>query len=493
MTPDGPASSRTARADRSRARSQRFYTLTGLSTIVPGAGLIATRRRVLGVALTALALGSGVALTVWSSSRGVLNAALDVAVRPGLLGWLVALVVLGATVWVGAIMLTAQQVRVGEARGRGLRRAFVGLCAAAVVAPSGLAVYYLSIQRGVIDGVFAQVPVIGTSRIAAAAADDPWEDTPRVNLLLLGSDAGPDRTGVRTDSMMVASIDTRTGDTVLFGVPRNLENAPIPKSNPLSTLYPNGYDCGDECLLNGIWTLADQHADLFPGDPNPGLTSTRDVLGAVLGLDIQRTAVVDLEGFESLVDAMGGVDINVQERVPIGGKVVNGQVVGIKGWIDPGEQHLDGYHALWYARSRATTDDFSRMRRQRCVTGALINQADPASLLRRYPALAKVVKDNISVDIAQDELPAFVELVNRIQDTGTIRSLPITNKVVDVANPDYEKIHRLVREAIAPQPKVTPKPSSTPSPSSTPAPSDGSSPSPSVTPDDTLSDLSEIC
>ena len=64
--------------------------------------------------------------------------------------------------------------------------------------------------------------------------------------------------------------------------------------------------------MNAVWTLAEEHRNLFPGDTNPGLTATRDALWAVLGLPIDYTTIIDLKGFRTLVDAMGGVDVNVR-------------------------------------------------------------------------------------------------------------------------------------------------------------------------------------
>ena len=86
--------------------------------------------------------------------------------------------------------------------------------------------------------------------------------------------------------MMVASINTRTGDTVLFGVPRNLQNVPFPEDDPLHKLF-RGLNCGagvpDERRLD---PGRGAHRNLFPGDSNPGLTATRDALSSVLGLSI---------------------------------------------------------------------------------------------------------------------------------------------------------------------------------------------------------------
>jgi LCP family protein required for cell wall assembly len=236
---------------------------------------------------------------------------------------------------------------------------------------------------------------------------------------------------------------------------------------------------------------------LFAGDPNPGLTTTRDVIGAVLGLDIDRSLVVNLEGFEALVDAMGGVEVNVKERVCVSCQLRNGRIIfsgGRERWIEPGRQRLDGYHALWYARSRASSDDVSRMRRRRCVTAAILNQANPTQLLRRYPSLAGVVKDNVSIDIPQSELPAWAELVGTVQDTGSIRSLPITNKVVNVGRPDFGKIRSLVRSAIETEPTRTPTPtrSATPVPSRSTTSPEPTRPTPSASPSETTDEVQDI-
>ncbi|KGN34188.1 transcriptional regulator [Knoellia sinensis KCTC 19936] len=464
--------------------------MTALSTLLPGAGLLGTRRRNFGrlLLLSFLLIGALVLFYAWR--KGFVTAALDLAVRPRVLIGILVAVIAGALLWVTGILLTARETA-PNGRGSALRAAFAAFCCLVILAPAATAVRYLTIQHDVVQ------VLTGGGEDAEANA---WADKPRVNVLLLGSDAADDRVGVRTDSMMVASIDTQSGDAVLFSLPRNLEHAPIPSDNPLSRLYPNGYDCGDECLLNGIWTLAADQAEadptLFPGDDNPGLTTTRDVIGEILGLEIDRSLVVNLRGFQALVNAMGGIDINVKERICVGCKLSSGGRIifnnGVERWIEPGQQHLDGYHALWYARSRAGSDDFSRMRRQRCVTGAILNQADPIALLRNYPSLAEVIKDNVTLDIPTSELPAWAELVGTLQEKGSVRSLPITNKVVNVVDPDYDQIRELVQNAISPQPTTSAAPTtSAPEPSDTPSES-GASPSPSE-PTDEVEDISTAC
>ncbi len=466
-----------------------YYRRIALGTVLPGAGLLGTRWKVLGWLLVLASLAAAVWVLFRAGQGGLLRSVLDVAVQPALLQWVGVGIAVGAVLWIGSIVLTAEQSWPRRRRaGRVGRVLFAAACCTLVAAPSALAVRYLDVQSSVIDSVFADESPNERRDVALAnaAAEDPWADVPRVNTLLIGSDAGKDRWGTRTDSMMVVSTNTKTGDTLLIGIPRNLERVPFPQSNPLHAIYPNGYDCGDQCLMNGIWTLAEGRPDLFPGVQNPGRKSTVDVVGAITGLDINQSVVINLRGFRALVDAMGGVDVNVQQRVCVechtgssGGVVFTGDK---QEYIEPGLRHLDGKHALWYARSRAGSDDFSRMRRQRCVAGALMQQADPVGLLQRYPQLAKVVKSNVSIDIPRDELSAWVDLALRIQKGGSIRSLPLTADVVRPGNPDFAKIRALVNKSMkAPAPVSTSaSPGPTPSKSTNPKPK----PSPTATPDD---------
>ena len=182
---------------------------------------------------------------------------------------------------------------------------------------------------------------------------------------------------------------------------------------------------------------------------------------------------VNLKGFQQFVDAIGGIRVNVTDRLPIGGNSTNRTAVG--GWIEPGKnKKLDGYHALWFARSRWSTDDFDRMRRQRCVIGAVVQQADPTTLVKQFPKIAAAAKDNMSTGIKQNALDAWVTLALRVKD-AKVTSLPFDDTVVTSRqNPDFDLIQRLVRKAL--------KDSMAPQVTETAAPSAGATPSATATP-----------
>ncbi|MFX0538612.1 LCP family protein [Ornithinimicrobium sp. Y1847] len=450
----------------------RAYGLTALSALLPGSGLLRTKAWKIGAVLVAIAVGTLLALGVYVARTGLTRSALLTASDEDRLRVILGVLVAGTIVWIGAIAFTALLARprsmsLGQRTGLA---AFTGLLCLAVSTPAALGLQYITPHIEAMDKVFNQPTKPGDpepTSVLSEKPEDPWETLPRVNVLLLGSDAAEAREGTRTDTMMVASIDTHTGDTVLFSIPRNLERVPIPRSSPLHRAWPNGYDCGDACLMNGIWTeaeaLADENPGWFTGDPTPGLTATRDVIGAVLGLKIHHSVVVNLQGFEDLIDAMGGVTITVPERIPINARTYTDWEGRLQmdpnspqlEWIEEGVQHLNGNQALGYSRSRVTTDDFSRMRRQRCMVAAVIDQADPLRMLQRYPQIITAVGNNVVTDLPQDDLPTWAELVLQIQ-AGKIKSLPFTAQNTNVVNPDFASIRGQVWEAINPPPPVEP-------------------------------------
>lgn len=240
----------------------------------------------------------------------------------------------------------------------------------------------------------------------------------RVNVLLLGGDAGPDRTGIRTDTIIVASIDPITGDTAMFGVPRNIKEMPIPPGHP--AYDQNECHCWPD-LINALYQYGLAHPELFPGGSNSGATAAMDVLGHVLGIEIDHYVLVDLLGFVDVIDALGGLTITVTQGVydelytrP------GGEVVPVS--FPPGTYEMDGEEALSYARVRRGSDDYARMGRQRCVLEAIAAQTDPVTVMRRLPQLVPAVQGSVVTDIPVADWPNFIELAATIR-TDTIVSV----------------------------------------------------------------------
>jgi len=311
---------------------------------------------------------------------------------------------------------------------RDRRGLLVALLVLLLVLPGGAA--YAGVNVGAARAAMTSVFASGE---AAGAVDG------RYNILLLGGDSGAGRVGLRPDSLQLASVDAETGRAVLFGFSRETENIRFRPGSVMAGLMPQGWTCGDECLLNALYTWGTVHAKEFPaGTKDPGLLATTEAMEALTGLDIQYYVLVDLKGFRSLVDAVGGLDIAVQRRTPIGSQHL------IKGWIEAGNQHLDGYHALWYARSRANSTNYERMARQRCVVTSMVNQLDPQTVVLHFADIARATKGVFRTDIPQEALASLATLAVKTK-TQKITSV---NFVPPLINPwDYDP--QVVRDTVA--------------------------------------------
>ncbi len=402
-----------------------------MTVLVPGSAQLMTGHKRLG----------RIALIVWALVLAALVAATYLAIfhRTMALGMLtdvdfltvvrVAVVVLGAS-W---LLLFAHTWRIGwHSR---LRRPEAAV----------LTVFNTAVTLAAVGAVFLATQLVNAPRevvkdvFVATQTSAPQQG--RYNILLMGSDSGKDRFGLRPDSMTVLSVDRATGRSALISLPRNLQNVPFPKDSPMRGLYPSGFNCAD-CLLNAVYTTAAGRPDLFPGDAEPGMTATIGAIEEITGLRINYHILINMRGFDKLVDAVGGVNINVQDRIPIDG------VVGPpKGWIEPGFQNLDGYHALWFARSRTGSDDYVRMGRQKCVMSAMLQQLSPQKVLFNAQKLSASSQQMLQTDIPASELDLFIDLALKTRGTK-ITTTSFVPPLINTGNPDFTKIRDLVDKAI---------------------------------------------
>lgn len=426
MPPDTSPGSRDA-----RIRFRRAVTLMVMTLLLPGsAQMVAGNRRV-----------GRIALRTWAGLWGtVLFTALLVWLWPGLAFWVASSTgILGVirllliVLALGWAYLFIDAWRLGEPLElrRQHRLVIVGINGALCFSMAGALLFgahLVNTQRDFVLTMFGDT-------IVRDAFDG------RYNVLLLGGDAGDDRWGLRPDSITVASIDEDTGQTVLFGLPRNLRNFEFRKGSVMHEQYPDGYTC-DDCYLNSLATWARDHEQLFDEYDDPGVEATIEAVEGITGLRINYFAMVNLAGFSRMVDAVGGVEINVRDRIPIGG-------IGapITGYIEPGQRKLNGFETLWFARSRVSADDYSRMARQKCVMNAMLDQLSPTKVLRKFEAITKASSDLIKTDLPASELDTFAQLALKARDTP-LRTVSFVPPMINTSDPDIEKIHAKVRSAL---------------------------------------------
>ncbi|MER7501557.1 LCP family protein [Nonomuraea pusilla] len=365
--------------------------------------------------------------------------------------WLTSIIVLAAVLgvaWFALVVHSYAVLRPGRLSQNTqlLTGTLAGLLAVAVTVPFGVVAQYVWTSQQTINGIFAEPEATASSPPSPGAApDDPWGGRRRVNILLLGGDADDNRTGVRTDSMNLASVDVRTGNTVLLSLPRNLENVRFRPGTPMARRFPNGFRLprdpggGRSDLLNSVWEYADGHPELFDGRQHQGPKVLMDTIGYTVGLRVDWYALVNMWGFARLIDAIGGVTITVEQDVVFG--KYN------EGLVKAGTRRLKGADAMWYARSRTFSDDYTRMRRQRCVLGALLDQADPATVLSRFNRIALATKELIRTDIPRDMLRELVPLALKVKN-AKVSSVQFVPPVINTGYPDWEKIRRITAKAI---------------------------------------------
>lgn len=291
-----------------------------------------------------------------------------------------------------------------------------------------------------------------------------WAADGRLDLLLVGSDAGPGRWMVRTDTLILLSVDVASGRAALFGFPRNLINVPLPPES--AGAFPNGRFPG---YLNALYVYAMGHEADFPGGEARGFRAVAGAIQEMAGVPLDGAIVVSLNGFTDLVKAIGGLWIDVpyalyDEHYPdpdgTGRKTI---------YIQAGCQRLGGEKALAYARSRHSTDDYSRMNRQQLVLEALARQVDPIAMIPQVPELLEIARDNLWTTITPDQIPELAELAARV-DTDHIERVMF----VPLEYPEYvtkaavRKMRATVRTIFDVEPtpsgEPTPKPEKPPKP-----------------------------
>ncbi|WP_101651250.1 LCP family protein [Brevibacterium ihuae] len=422
-------------------RDVRGWILLVCTVLLPGSvqslfGVRRFGRFALGLSLATLALVLLLGLAALVRRQLILTVATNPVILTVLTLWAIVL----GVVWIVALVDTVRRIRpVGLSPRTRLGVLSAGLVSVLVVG-GGLAwgTATLNSQRQLISEIFA-----------GGLGQRPTDG--RFNIALLGTDAGKGRQGIRPDSISLVSIDARTGESVIIGLPRNMQNVPFAEDSPLRAEYPHGYACGDECLLNAVYQLGEENAESFDGRAPAGAQAMKDAISGVTGVEVHYYAMIDLTGFESLIDAMGGISLVSGKRVPISSPVdkTTGEHGPVRGWIEPGELHLDGFHALWYARSREFASDYERMVRQRCVQEAMIAQLDPATVLTRYQAIAGAAPDVVSTDIPQIQVDRFVDLALKTKSQD-IRSVNLTPPEVVPSDPDFDAVHAIVQSALEP-------------------------------------------
>lgn len=328
------------------------------------------------------------------------------------------------------------------------------------------------------------LPVDDTAVDSATANTVGTSSDNRINVLLLGGDAGPGRWNLRTDSMNLVSIDTTTGDAAIIGVPRNFLHAPLPPG-ALRKIYPNGFDD----LLNALFVWGDKHQKVVKkalGDTDvPGATLVTASIAELLGVRIDAWVLVDMAGFIDVIDAVGGLDVFVPKKVPAPGNVPAGKHRLAK-FFTKGWHKMDGTDALAFARTRHADSDYYRMARQRCLLASLAAQKGASGVAKHWPALSKVIAKRIRTNLTSSLLKRLLKVAS--QGIEHSRSVALTPPLVKSGRWNARTVRQIVADTISNSGKYAPKPTTTVAAGSTTTVKIGEAP-----PSGAAENMDEIC
>ncbi|WP_046216323.1 LCP family protein [Paenibacillus wulumuqiensis] len=252
----------------------------------------------------------------------------------------------------------------------------LGIIAVAII---GYAIYYFTAVYNQIDALqktgdaspFKNVP----TNTAAAAAPPVWTGTEPVNILLMGVDSRSSDDGEipRSDTMLVASLDPVKKTIHLFSILRDTY-VDIPG---------HGQSRINAAITHG---------------PNTAMQTVSDLLG----IPVQYYVYTDFQGFIKLVDAVGGIDFNVEKDMHYTSAADKHEYdIDLKA----GMQHLDGKTALQYVRFRHdATSDFTRTERQRAFLTAVGDKLKSTTSIMNLPDILEQINPYIDTNLSTDDL-----------------------------------------------------------------------------------------
>jgi LCP family protein required for cell wall assembly len=238
-----------------------------------------------------------------------------------------------------------------------------------------------------------------------APEEPPNASTESLNVLVIGVDrrpGDPEGSPTRSDTMMLVKVTPRTGRIKLLSVPRDLLVEVVP---------------GVEDRINNAYA-------------HGGIEQAKSVMGNLTGIPIERYAVVDFEGFKEVIDALGGVTLEVEQPIRVG-------IEGHRVYIPAGTQVLDGLEALAYARYRGTPcGDLDRVERQQRLVSALRAQAFEWNTITQLPRIVEVMNGNIDTDLGLAQAILLGRTLIGYGADGDMRSARLKGKPETLPNGD---------------------------------------------------------
>jgi len=291
---------------------------------------------------------------------------------------------------------------------------------------------------GVISDVFVSS---GSDAPLAATGDGSTSSAGFKTILLLGGDEGPGRWALRTDTMILVTIDEESGRIAMISIPRNMYKMQFPPGSAMADEFPEGFPE----LANAIYPYVSAHEEISAtyvrGDLQPEAIALASAISYSMNITIDDYVLVNMQGFLEIIDALGGVTLTLEEKLPMPGNVP-GAKTQYPPFIGPGEVTMDGTTALGFARSRSGDSDYGRMGRQRELLTAIASQVEGSDILLRFPNLTEIMRWTVRTSLSAGE---FSSLVDRLRSGASINeSVGLVPPLINPGNPNFVDISNLL-------------------------------------------------
>ena len=259
----------------------------------------------------------------------------------------------------------------------------------------------------------------------------------RVNILLLGIDESTEREewgSFRTDTIMLVTIDFSTNDVDIISIPRD----------SYVKIYTAKGNLADEASpyakINSAFSAGG-------GAQKNGFAYTTNTVSKLLGIPVEYYVGFNMNVVKEVVDAMGGVDYNVDIEVTMNGRELH-----------PGMQHLDGQAVLDYCRQRKGSSDIARVGRQQMMVTAILQQLKDTNQIANIPTIYKAVEQNIMTNLSFKQI-CSLSLVALHMDMSQLGTHTVEGKAFSYAARDYwgiyvSRLEKLLKDIYGSTPSV---------------------------------------
>ena len=282
-----------------------------------------------------------------------------------------------------------------------------------------LGVIFIFVLAAAAGAFFAQSSLL--SRPDRGHKEELLTATDKATIMIMGVDEREGDVG-RSDTLMVATIDPIKNEASLLSIPRDTRVA-IPR---------NGYD-----KINAAYAYG-------------GEKLTQRTVEDFLGVRIDHYVIINTHAFQKIVDAIGGIDINVEKRMYYedpwdddGGLVID---------LRPGRQHMDGKTAVTYVRYRDEEGDIGRVKRQQKFMRACVDAVTTPAILPRLPGIISSVIDSVKTDLSVRQMLEFIGTLKQAQANGLrtdmVPGRPLYIEGISYWIPDMEQLRRNIVNAL---------------------------------------------